>query len=79
MSPEDALMIGTLKLGALLHGPVAAVEVIVPEPTRTVIWLDRPINPEDALTMGMLKPGALLQGLVPAVEVMIPELMATVI
>jgi hypothetical protein len=44
-------MIGTLKVGALLQGLVAAVEVIVPELIATVIWLDRPIRPDEADTM----------------------------
>lgn len=71
--PDDALTTGTLKPGALLHGLVAAVAVIVWTDDSVTIPLDSPpliwISPDDAETNGMLNPGALLHGLVAAVAV----------
>lgn len=75
ITPDDALTIGTLKLGALDQGLVAAVAVTVWTEDRVTVPLDRDVgplictSPDDALTNGMLNPGAEDHGLVPAVAV----------
>ena len=82
-NPLEALTIGRLNPGALLHGlvPAVAVTVGVPEiwtsPDDALRTVTVPLictRPDDTEIIGTLNPGALDHGFVPAVEVTVKKL-----